>query len=263
MIGDEQYVSTESEFKWFVNEDIPDPREEAYEGLKEKGHEDPYQEYDLPDIDDFSLDTNDRDNEDIFDLYLGAEILLPEQDEDKKMAKVDSEVHHYQFLQKITDHKKDRSAIPISDGTIRSHNGNIVPKKTTRGWDLLAEWNYISSRWIPLKYLKVSNPIELAKYASRNRLDVKPAVKWWVRDAIIRRKSIIDKVKAKYWHTTHKFGMRVPKSVDEALAIDKETVNTLWFTAIQKEINNVRVAFEAWEEGSLEDSRRGQKLVGY
>ena len=57
--------------------------------------------------------------------------------------------------------------------------------------------------------------------------------------------------------------MRIPKSVDEALAIDKETVNTLWFTAIQKEINNVRVAFEAWEEGSLEDSRRGQKLVGY
>ena len=28
-------------------------------------------------------------------------------------------------------------------------------------------------------------------------------------------------------------------------------------------MKNVRVAFEAWEEGSLEDARRGQKLVGY
>ena len=28
-------------------------------------------------------------------------------------------------------------------------------------------------------------------------------------------------------------------------------------------MKNVCVAFEAWEEGSLEDARRGQKLVGY
>ena len=28
-------------------------------------------------------------------------------------------------------------------------------------------------------------------------------------------------------------------------------------------MNNVRVAFKAWEEGSLEDARRGQKLLGY
>ena len=28
-------------------------------------------------------------------------------------------------------------------------------------------------------------------------------------------------------------------------------------------MNNVRVTFEAWEEGSPEDDRRSQKLVGY
>ena len=28
-------------------------------------------------------------------------------------------------------------------------------------------------------------------------------------------------------------------------------------------MNNVCVSFEAWEEGSLEDARCGQKLVGY
>ena len=57
---------------------------------------------------------------------------------------------------------------------------------------------------------------------------------------------IIAKVKAKYWRMTHKFWIRVPKSVDEALAIDKENGNTLWYSAIQKEMKNVRVAFEAW-----------------
>ena len=54
--------------------------------------------------------------------------------------KVDSEGHHYQLLQEITNHRKDPSSIPISDGMIRSHNGNMVPKKTMRGWDLLVEW---------------------------------------------------------------------------------------------------------------------------
>ena len=34
------------------------------------------------------MDTNDRDSEDIFDSYLGAEILLPNQDGENKMAKV-------------------------------------------------------------------------------------------------------------------------------------------------------------------------------
>ena len=60
---------------------------------------------------------------------------------------------------------------------------------------------------------------------------------------------------------TYKFGIRVPKSVNEALLIYKETENKLWYTDIQKEMKNVRVDFEAWEEGSLNDARCGQNLL--
>ena len=98
----------------------------------------------------------------------------------------------------------------------------------------MVEWKDGSYIWIPLKDLKAYNPVELAGYAAGNRLDVEPTFKWWVRDVLRRRNRIIAKVKAKYWRTTHKFGIRVPKSVDEALAIDKENVNTLWYTATQK-----------------------------
>ena len=56
--------------------------------MREKGHVDPYQGYDLPDIDEFSPDTYDSDNKDIFESYLGAEILLTDQDGNKKTAKV-------------------------------------------------------------------------------------------------------------------------------------------------------------------------------
>ena len=62
VIDNNQYVSTESEFERFVDEYLPDPREEAYEGLIKKDHEETYQGYDLPDIDDLSPDTDDRYN---------------------------------------------------------------------------------------------------------------------------------------------------------------------------------------------------------
>ena len=135
----------------------------------------------------------------------------------------------------------------------------MVPEKKTRRWDLLVEWKEGSSSWIPLKDLKASNLVELAEYAAGNRLDVEPVFKWWARDMIRRCNRIIAKIKAKYWRTTHNFGIRVPKPIDEALSIDKENRNSLCYTDIQKEMKNVRVVFEAWEEGSLDDARHGQK----
>ena len=33
VIGNDKYISTESDFERFVNKYVPDPREEAYEGL--------------------------------------------------------------------------------------------------------------------------------------------------------------------------------------------------------------------------------------
>ena len=96
----------------------------------------------------------------------------------------------------------------------------------------MVEWKDGSYIWIPFKYLKASNPLELAKYTAGNRLYVEPVFKWWLRDVLRRCNRIIAKVKAKYWRTTHKFGIQVPKSGDEALAIDKENGNTLCYTAI-------------------------------
>ena len=112
-------------------------------------------------------------------------------------SQVDYEGHHYQLLQEITNHRKYRSGILISDGMIRLHNGNIVPKKTTLGWDLLVVWKDGSYSWIPLKYFKESNPVELAEYAAGKRLDVEPDFKRWVRYVLRCRNRIVDKVKAK------------------------------------------------------------------
>ena len=51
----------------------------------------------------------------------------------------------------------------------------------------------------------------------------------------------------------HKYGIRVPKMVIEAVGIDQENVDTLWWDAIMQEIKNARPAFEVW--GKLKEDQ--------
>ena len=115
----------------------------------------------------------------------------------------------------------DNEAIPISDGMTRGQNGNESPKITTRGWELLVEWENGSTSWMKLMDLKESRPIEVAEYDVANWIVEELAFKLWVSHMIRKRNQIISKVKSRYWQTTHKFGMRFPKTTEEALYIDK------------------------------------------
>jgi hypothetical protein len=54
---------------------------------------------------------------------------------------------------------------------------------------------------------------------------------------------ILSKIKTKYWQRTHKFGIRVPKTLAEARTIDAENGSILWWDATMKEMKNVRPAF--------------------
>ena len=67
-----------------------------------------------------------------------------------------------------------------------------------------------------------------------------------------KRNRIIQKVKSRYWTRTHKYGVRIPNSVKEAIALDKSNVNTLWWEAIFQDMKNVIIAFELYE-GNVED----------
>ena len=57
---------------------------------------------------------------------------------------------------------------------------------------------------------------------------------------------------SKHWERTHKYGVRVPRNVKEALEIDTKNVNTLWADAIGLEMKNNRVAFGEYD-GKIED----------
>ena len=171
-------------------------------------------------------------------------------------SQCDSEGNQYPVLKEIVDHKSDESALRVCDGYTVGQNGNLHPKITTQGWKLLCEWKDGSTEWIALKEIKDSYPLEIAEYAVANRIQEEPAFKWWVGDVLHARNRIIGKVKSRYWRTTHKFGIRVPKSVPEALQIDEDTGTTYWWDAIKKEMDKVMVAFDVEEELTADDVRQ-------
>ena len=103
-----------------------------------------------------------------------------------------------------------------------------------RGWDLLVEWENGSTSWMKIKDLKEYTPIEVVEYSVSNRIVEEPAFKWWGPHTICKRNRIISKFKSRYWQTTHKFGIRLPTTNEEALQIDKITGTDFW----RKAINN-------------------------
>ena len=174
-------------------------------------------------------------------------------------AQVDDEGHRFVLLDAIADHRVDGREVKHEDAFITSHNGGRRRQETTKGWEILLQWKDGSSTWESLKDVKNSYPVQLAEYAHQKKLSNEPAFAWWVPHVMKKRTTIISKVKSKYWTKTHKFGIRLPKSVEEAKKLDRESGDTLWWDAICKEMKNVRIAFEEYD-GDVNDLTGYQKI---
>ena len=97
-------------------------------------------------------------------------------------------------------------------------------KRTTQGWEICVQWKDGSTNWIALKDLKDYQPVGLADYAATNKIQDEPAFTWWVPYMLRKRKMIISKLRSKYWEKTHKYGIWIPKSMNQAKYIGKEKV---------------------------------------
>ena len=99
--------------------------------------------------------------------------------------------------------------------------------------------------------LKESYPVEVAEFAMAHGLESQPAFNWWVKPVLKQREAIILAVKnrkSQHAKKQFKFGIALPKSVAEALQLDKESGNTLWADAISKEITAIKPAFKILQE---------------
>ena len=173
-------------------------------------------------------------------------------------SQLDSEGQEHAIFDEIIDHKKDGGAISIEDG-YTGEGTNRKPKKTTRGWKVLVQWKDESTSWMSVTDVRDANPVELAEYAVANKINHEPAFAWWVPYTLKKRNRIISRVKSKYWKTTHKYGIRIPKSPQEAVRLDRENDgNRFWQDAMDKEMKKAKVAYKPKEGVTPEEIRKGK-----
>ena len=92
--------------------------------------------------------------------------------------------------------------------------------------------------------LKESHPIEVAEYVTALDLETEPAFLWWVPYTLKKRDQIIASINHRIIKQDHKFGIKIPRDMKDAIRIDLENGNTLWQDAYKKEMFQVGVAFK-------------------
>ncbi|KAL7475891.1 hypothetical protein ACHAW6_001785 [Cyclotella cf. meneghiniana] len=133
----------------------------------------------------------------------------------------------------------------------------IVVSRSTCGWELCCQWNDCSTSWQKLSDLKESHPLQVTEFALATGIVNEPAFNWWVTWVLKKRDQIISLVKhgsTRYHKQIHKFGIELPKTVDEAYTINKATGTTFWYDEIELEIKNVWVAFDVLPDGVMPPS---------
>jgi Reverse transcriptase (RNA-dependent DNA polymerase) len=178
------------------------------------------------------------------------------------LAQVDEDGQRQLLLDEIIDHRRLKDAIPKDQGLLATKSGATRRIQTTRGWQFYVLWKDGSSTWVNLSDMKESYLIQTAQYARDHDLLEEPAFAWWARHALKKAHTTLSKVKSKYWEKTHKYGIRIPKLVKEAIAIDKENGDTMWMDAIRKEMTAIRGAMEE-HDGDVRNLVGFQLITGH
>ncbi|KAL7476293.1 hypothetical protein ACHAW6_002165, partial [Cyclotella cf. meneghiniana] len=146
------------------------------------------------------------------------------------------------MLDAIVDFRKDPDVAISWNDQVKIINGKKIVSHSTRGWELCCEWKDGSTSWQKLSDLKESHPIQVAEFALAVGIANEPAFNWWVTWVLKKRDWIISL-------RTHKFGIELPKTVEETYMIVKATGTSFWRDAIKLEMKNVRVAFDVLPDG--------------
>lgn len=93
-----------------------------------------------------------------------------------------------------------------------------------------------------LSDLKESNPVDVAEYVTARKLEDEVAFQWWVPYTLRKKARIIAAVKSRVKRKTHKYGIEIPQSVEDAFRIDRENGNNMWQQALALEMNSIGVA---------------------
>ena len=105
---------------------------------------------------------------------------------------------------------------------------------TTKGWKLCIQWKDGTTAYEMLSNMKKSCLIEVAQYAMANGIAIEQAFVWGVKHCLRKRQLFVRAKRTRYLDRTQKFGIHLPKTIDEAYAIDMET-NTIIGSMLSRE----------------------------
>ena len=122
--------------------------------------------------------------------------------------------------------------------------GHRVVNKTKGTWDIKVLWGTGEITWEPLSHMWRQDKFSVAAYAHRKQLT---HLKGWRRAKTIKADPhrfirLIRALKGVVKGThgpRYKFGVRIPRTVREAKALDTANGNTLWQDAIDKELRQI------------------------
>ena len=150
-------------------------------------------------------------------------------------TQIDDDGNRQVLLNEIIDHCTTGRQVMQQDAFIMAKKGVRRRKETTTVWEILVQWKDGSTKWVVLKDMKESYPIQVAEYAIASCISMEPAFAWWVNHVLKKRNQIISKVKSKYWLRTHKFGIRIPKTINRILSkVQKSFGSCTHVTSCQK-----------------------------
>ncbi|KAL7481869.1 hypothetical protein ACHAW6_007549, partial [Cyclotella cf. meneghiniana] len=142
-------------------------------------------------------------------------------------AQCNPDGNQYIMFDIIVDYRKNPMWLSLE--TIRSRLLMVrrLSHAPCKVWELCCEWKDGSTSWQKLSDLKESHPHQVAEFALATGIVNEPASNC-----------------TRYHKQTHKFGIELQKTVDEAYAINKVTGITFWHDAIELEMKNVQVTFD-------------------
>ncbi len=184
--------------------------------------------------------------------FPGGEVtLLPANDITQAMyAQHNVDGNKYLLLECFMNMQKDPTAISLDEQKV-IYNGREYISCNTLGWFLCCQWDYDSTSWEKLSDEKEAIPyklpirqwiwkqvMSLVSFCGNHMLKK--------RDAII---TLLQKHSAKYLKQIYQFGVECPKTVKDALKLDKWNGNTVLADAAVKEMKNFKVASDPLECG--------------
>ena len=138
------------------------------------------------------------------------------------LYRVDSDGFLVTMLEVIKDYAKDDTALDIANKYVVTPKGRQRLWKTNKGQKSKDLWTNSSELQLLLKDLKESNLVEFIKARG---LEKEPIFCWYVPYELRKRDIIISNITSRVQKITHKYGIEIPTSIEDAKRLDANNEN--------------------------------------